>query len=116
MVDKSKLPGDLWVRMTWTPQDASGPDERPIVLITDRRRWAIGLVPAVLGILLLSALFLARVPAILLILPMAVIVAGARYGGGGQSGYYEVNEDGSLGDFLGRKIPPVLRYMRRAKS
>jgi len=116
MLDKSKLPGDLWVRMTWIPQEGSGPEERPIVLVTDRRRWTIGLIPAVLGILLLSALFLAHVPAVLLLLPMVVIVAGARYGGGGQSGYYEVNEDGSLGDFLGRKIPPVLRDMRRAKS
>ncbi|HXM52551.1 MAG TPA: hypothetical protein VN913_04650 [Candidatus Binatus sp.] len=102
--------------MTWTPKEGSEPDERPIVLITDRRRWTIGLIPAVLSILLLSAFFLAHVPAVLLILPLLVIVAGARYGGGGQSGYYEVREDGSLGDFLGRRIPPVLRDMRRVKS
>lgn len=116
MLDKSKLPGDLWVRMAWAPKEGSQPDERPIVLITDRRRWLIGLIPAVLGILILSGLFLAHVPVVLLIVPMAIIVAGARYGGGGQAGYYEVSEDGSLGDFLGRKIPVVLRYMRRAKS
>ena len=116
MLDKSKLPGDLWVRMTWAPKTGSEPDERPIVLITDRKRWMIGLIPAVLGILLLSALFLAHAPVVLLLLPMAIAVAGARYGGGGKSGYYEVNEDGSLGDYLGRKIPVVLRYMRRAKS
>jgi len=116
VLDKSKVPRDLWVRMTWTPKDGSEPDDRPIVLITDRRRWMIGLIPAVLGILLLSALFLARVPAVLLILPSAVIIAAARYGSGGQAGYYEVKEDGSLGDFLGRKVPPVLREMRRAKS
>src|ERR1700694_2555797 len=102
--------------MTWTPREGSEPDERPIVLITDRRRWTIGLIPAVLGILLLSAFFLAHVPAFVLILPLVVIVAGARYGGGGQSGYYEVREDGSLGDFLGRRMPPVLRGMRRVES
>jgi hypothetical protein len=102
--------------MTWTPQNGSEPDERPIVLITDRRRWTIGLIPAVLGILLLSALFLAHATAVLLILPTVVIVAGARYGGGGQSGYYEGREDASLGDFLGRRIPPVRRDMPRAKS
>jgi hypothetical protein len=102
--------------MTWTPNEAAEPNERPIVLITDRRRLMIGLIPAVLGILLLSAFFLVHVPVVLLILPMAMIIAGARYGGGGQAGYYEVREDGSLGDFLGRKIPPVLRYMHRAKS
>jgi hypothetical protein len=116
VLDKAKLPGDLWVRMTWTPKAGSEPAERPIVLITDRRRWMIGLIPAVLGILILSALFLAHLPLVLLIVPMAISVAGARYGGGGQAGYYEVNDDGSLGDFLGRKIPVVLRYMRRAKS
>ena len=116
MLDKSKLPANLWVRMTWTPQEGSEPDERPIVLVTDRRRWTVGLIPAVLGILLLSAFFLVRAPAVVLILAMVVIVAGARYGGGGQSGYYEVREDGSLGDFLGRRIPPVLRDMRRVKS
>jgi hypothetical protein len=102
--------------MTWTPKEGSQPDERPIVLITDRKRWMIGLIPGVLGILLLSALFLAHLPVVLLIVPLAIIVASARYGGGGQAGYYEVREDGSLGDFLGRKIPPVLRDMRRAKS
>jgi hypothetical protein len=116
LVDKSKLAGDLWVRMTWAPKDGAEADERPIALITDRRRWVIGLIPVVLGILLLSALFLAHVPLVLLLLPMAIAVAGARYGGGGKAGYYEVNKDGSLGDFLGRKIPVVLRYMRRAKS
>ena len=116
MLDRSKLPGDLWVRMTWTPKEGSEPDERPIVLITDRRRLMIGLIPAVLGILLLSALLLARVPVVLLILPIVAIIAAARYGGGGQTGYYEVKEDGSLGDFLGRRVPPVLREMRRARS
>src|ERR1700737_5654013 len=100
--------------MTWTPKEGSEPDAPPIVLITDRRRWTIGLIPAVLGILLLSTFFLAHVPAVLLILPLLVIVAGARYGGGGQSGYYEGNEDGTLGDFLGREIPPGLPPIRSA--
>ena len=116
MLDRSKLPRDLWVRMTWAPQEGSEPDERPIVLITDRRRWMIGLIPAVLGILLLSALFLARAPVVLLLLPIAIAIAAARYGAGGQAGYYEVKEDGSLGDFLGRKVPPGLSQMRRSKS
>jgi hypothetical protein len=116
VLDKAKLPDDLWVRMTWAPKPGSEPDERPIVLITDRRRWMTGLIPAVVGILLLSALFLAHAPVVLLVLPIGISVAGARYGGGGKAGYYEVNEDRSLGDFLGRKIPVVLRYMRRTKS
>jgi hypothetical protein len=116
VLDKSKLPGDLWLRMAWTPSEGSDPGERPIVLITDRRRWLIGLIPAVLGILLFTALFLAHVPVVLLLVPMAISLAGARYGSGGRAGYYEVNEDGTLGDFLGKKVPVVLRSMRRAKS
>jgi hypothetical protein len=35
--------------------------------------------------------------------------------GGGQTGYYEVREDGSLGDFLGRQIPAALKGMRPTK-
>ncbi len=116
MLDKSKLSGDHWVRMTWIPAEGSDAEERPIALVSDRRRWMIGLIPVVLSILLLIAIFLLHAPLVLVILPLAISVAGARYAAGGHSGYYEVGEDGSLGDFLGRKIPQVLRYMRRAKS
>jgi hypothetical protein len=76
----------------------------------------IGLVPAVLGFLLLIALALIRAPLVLLILPMAIAVVGARYASGGQAGYYEVSENGSLGDFLGRRTPMGLSEMRRTKS
>ncbi|HEV3028716.1 MAG TPA: hypothetical protein VG457_14145 [Planctomycetota bacterium] len=116
MVDKSKLPGDLWVRMTWAPKEPAGIQDRPIVLVGNRRRWMIGLVPAVLGFLLLIALALIRAPLVLLILPMAIAVVGARYASGGQAGYYEVSENGSLGDFLGRRTPMGLSEMRRTKS
>src|SRR2546426_12304411 len=108
VLDRSRLPGDLWVRMTWTPKEGSEPDERPIVLITDRRRLMIGLIPAVLGILLLSAPPLARVPVGLLILPPLALIAAAPYGGGGQNGYYQVKEDGGLGDLLRREGAPVV--------
>ena len=58
MVDKSKMPGDLWVRMMWAPKDPAGIQDRPIVLVGDRRRWLIGLTPTILGFLLLIALAL----------------------------------------------------------
>lgn len=116
MVDKSKLPGDLWVRMMWTPKEPAGIQERPIALIGDRRRWLIGLTPTILGFLLLIVLALIRAPLLVLILPMALAVVGARYATGGQAGFYEVRDDGSLGDFLGRKAPLGLREMRRTKS
>ena len=116
MVDTSKLSSDLWVRMTWIPVEGSDAEERRIALVSDRRRWLIGLIPVILGILLVIAIFLRHAPVVLLILPMAIAVAGARYAAGGHSGYYEVREDGSLGDFLGKKVPLVITYMRRAKS
>jgi hypothetical protein len=115
VVDKSKLQGDLWVRMMWAPKEAAGIQDRPIVLVGDRRRWRMGLIPTILGFLVVIALAVIRAPLLLLILPMAISVAGARYTTGGQAGYYEVREDGSLGDFLGRKTPLGLSEMRRTK-
>jgi hypothetical protein len=74
------------------------------------------LIPVVLAGLLLVGLALAHAPLVLLILPILVGLAGGRYAAGGQAGYYEVREDGSLGDFLGQKTPPGLREMRRTKA
>ncbi len=116
MLDRSKLPGDLWVRMMWVPKEATGIQDRPIALVGDRRRWLIGLIPTVLGFLLLTALALIRATLVLLLLPMAIAIAGARYAAGGRAGYYEVREDGSLGDSLGRKTPLGLSEMRRTKA
>jgi hypothetical protein len=116
VVDKSKLPADLWVRMVWSPKDPSDPEERPLALVTDRRRWMTGLIPTAVGILLLIALAIVHAPLALLLLPMVLSLVGARYAAGGPSGYYEVREDGSLGDFLGRKTPPGLSAMRRSRA
>jgi hypothetical protein len=116
VIDRTKLPGDLWVRMTWAPKDASGIQERPITLVSDRRRWVIGLIPVALAGLLLIALALLHAPLVLLILPILVSLVGARYAAGGSAGYYEVREDGSLGEFLGRKTPIGISEMRRTKA
>ncbi len=115
MLDRSKLPADLWVRMTWAPKEPPGIQDRPITLVTNRRRWVIGLIPTILGGILLITLALLHAPLALLVLPMILSVAGARYGAGGRSGYYEVRQDGSLGDFLGRKAPLGISEMRRSK-
>ena len=116
MIDRTKLPDDLWVRMTWAPKDASGIQERPITLVSDRRRWLIGLIPVGLAGLLLIALALLHAPLVALIIPILVSVVGARYAASGSAGYYEVREDGTLGDFLGRKTPIGLSEMRRMKA
>jgi hypothetical protein len=115
VVDKSKLPSDLWVRMMWAPKEAAGIQDRPIVLVGERSRWTIGLVASVLGFVLLVALAVIHVPPALLLVPIVLALAGARYGASGRSGYYEVRKDGSLGDFLGRRTPLGLSEMRRAK-
>jgi hypothetical protein len=39
-----------------------------------------------------------------------------QYGLRGRTGYYEVAEDGSLGEFLGLKTPLGLSAMRRSKA
>jgi len=102
--------------MTWAPKDPPGIQERPITLVTNRRRWVIGLVPVILGGILLITLALLHAPLGLLVLPMVVSVAGARYAAGGRSGYYEVRQDGSLGEYLGRKAPVGISEMRRSKA
>jgi len=53
---------------------------------------------------------------VVLALRALVAFAAARYAAGGQAGYYKVREDGSLGDFLGRKTPLGLSEMRRIKA
>ena len=116
MIDRTKLPDDLWVRMTWAPQDASGIQERPITLVSDRRRWVIGLIPVALAGLLLIGLALLHAPLVLPIIPILVSLVGARYAAGGSAGYYEVREDGTLGDFLGRTAPVGISEMRRTKA
>jgi len=116
MLDRPKLPADLWVRMTWAPKDPPGIQDRPITLVSDRRRWVIGLIPTILGGILLITLALLHAPLALLVIPIVVSVVGARYAAGGPSGYYEVRQDGSLGDFLGRKVPVGISEMRRTKA
>jgi hypothetical protein len=96
--------------MTWAPKEPPGIQERPITLVTNRRRWVIGLVPVILGGIFLITLALLHAQLALLVLPMVVSVAGAR------SGYYEVRLDGSLGEFLGRKAPVGISEMRRSKA
>jgi hypothetical protein len=116
VIDRTKLPDDLWVRMTWAPKNASGIQERPITLVSDRRRWLIGLIPVAVAGLLLIALALLHAPLVLLIIPILVSLVGARYAAGGSAGYYEVRDDGTLGDFLGRKAPVGISEMRRTKA
>ena len=115
MVDKSKLPADLWLRMVWAPQASTDPDDRPIALVVDRKRFWISAIPMVLGLLVAIGLLLARASAALVLPVLALMFLTYRYARGGRTGYYEVREDGSLGDLLGSQIPGALKGMRPTK-
>lgn len=115
MVDKSKLSADLWLRMVWAPQASTDPDDRPIALVVDRKRFWISAIPMTLGLLAAIALLLVHASPALVLPLLAVLFVAYRYARGGQSGYYEVREDGSLGDFLGSQIPAALKGMRPTK-
>ena len=90
MVDKSKLPSGLRVQMIWAPETTTDPEDRPIALLTTQR--------------------------LLLIPLLLVFVLSYQYGLRGRTGYYELSEDGSLGEFLGLKTPVGLSAMHRSKA
>ena len=115
MIDKSKLSADLWVRMVWAPATTTDPDDRPIALVTDRSRFWLPIIAMIVALLVGLILILAHAAPILLLLVLLISFGAIRYERGGRSGYYEVRPDGSLGDYLGRRVPFGLREMRPTK-
>jgi hypothetical protein len=113
--DESKLPSGMWARMLWLPPDDIDESERPIVLITDRRRSLTGGVPMIVAFVVAIVLFLVRAPSAIVLLFLVISIAAGIYARGGRNGYYEVAKDGSLGEFLGRRVPIGLRSMRRTR-
>jgi hypothetical protein len=113
MIDLAKVPG-FTVHRAWIPDGTSSGDRRSIVYVTERRRRLIGGLLLALGLLLMLAIAVARAPSWLLVIALVFIVPGGKYALGGDSGFYEVAEDGSLGEFLGT-AKPDLRSMRGTK-
>ena len=68
-----------------------------------------------LALLAAIALILVHASPLLLLVALALSFAAYQYGRGGRSGYYEVGNDGGLGDYLGRRVPSGLRGMRPTK-
>ena len=116
MLDKAKLPRQTSARMLWVPADGADRSERPIVLITDRTRYLIGGIPMLAAFLVAVFLAFARAPTSTVLPLLAISIVAGIYARGGKSGYYEVARDGSLGDFLGRRVPVGLRSMRRTRA
>jgi hypothetical protein len=117
VLDRSKLPSDLRVQMVWAPREVSDPVDSPIALVRDRRRFLLSAIPMVLAFLVAIFLLLVLRTAQLLagVVLVLILLAGNRVAQGGKTGYYEVRPDGSLGTFLGRRMPYALRSMERIK-
>lgn len=105
MLDKKKLPPDLAANRVWVSVRDS--DDRAIAYITERRRRLIGGAAAVAGLVLILVILVSHAPVGVLVVGVGISLAGALYGNGGRSGFYEVESDGSLGPYLGRSRPEL---------
>ncbi|HET6310510.1 MAG TPA: hypothetical protein VFH00_05860 [Candidatus Nitrosotalea sp.] len=114
MLDRTKVPSDLWVQRLWVP-DGSAPGRTAVALVTDKKRLLIGGGIMVLGFAVVIATRALQAPWTVALTALFLELVGGLYAAGGQrSGFYEVAPDGSLGDYLGRKRPD-LNSMRGMK-
>lgn len=114
MLDRTKMPPQFAAHRVWVPDGSSDRHRRPIVYVTERRRRLIGGALAVLGFLVILVTGAVHASVALIVLGLVTSVIGGGYAAGGRSGFYEVAEDGRLGEFLGRS-KPELGSMRGAK-
>jgi hypothetical protein len=113
VVDKTKIPSGLVVSRFWVPDDKSD-RRRPIAYVNERRRRIAGSMLIALGVLLGLAVLVARGAFWLAFVPLLIAWGGVAYAGGGRTGFYEVTDDGGLGEYLGRSRPK-LDSMRACK-
>ena len=66
----------------------------------------------ILALLAGITIILVHASPLLLVLVLVVSFGEYRYERGGRGGHYEVRRDGSLGDYLGRRMPFALKEMR----
>jgi hypothetical protein len=116
VIDNAKLPSGLRVQMVWAPETTTDPEDRPIALVRDNKRLQIATIPMLLAFLVGGAVALMTTQRLLLIPPAVIFGLSYQFGLRGRTGYYEVAEDGSLGEFLGLKTPLGLSAMRRSKA
>jgi hypothetical protein len=112
MLDKSKLPTELMANRVWVSVRDS--DDRAVAYVTERRRRMIGGALMLAGMLVMLAIVVLRSRAELVVIAIGIALAGAAYANGGRSGFYEVEADGSLGEYLGR-AKPELSSMRGSR-
>lgn len=106
MVDKSKLPTGLVVVRVWVPEAGSEP-RRPIGYVAERRRRIAGVFLIAAGVILALVVLATRTAFWLAFAALLIAWAGIAYAGGGRTGFYEVDEDGGLGAYIGRSRPDL---------
>ena len=109
-VVRPKVPGHLRAHTLWEGSFGG------VVYVTERRRRRLGAYLALLALGLGIVLALSGGPVPLVLAAWVATVAGARYGLGGNSGFYLVQRDGRLGNFLGRRrrnLGPLRRVRLR---
>ena len=92
------------VQRIWVPESVSE-TRRPIAYVGDRRRRIIGALLIALGVVLGLAVIVTRGAFWLVFAPLLIAWSGVAYTGGGRTGFYEVNDDGGRGRYLGRTRP-----------
>jgi len=108
-LDPTKVPSDLWARRIWVPLSGSKPS---LVEVTDRNRLLIGAVIMILGFVVVAIVraehlhWAYAVSALIL-----EVIGGLIITGGKRGGFYVLEPDGGLGEYLG-KNKPDLRSMR----
>jgi hypothetical protein len=109
VLDKSKIPTDLVLHRVWVPQRAS--DARPwVAYLSDRRRRTIGAALFALSLIGVIVAVATSAGFWLAFASLLIAWAGVAYASRGRTGFYNLREDGSLGDYLGRS-PPDLTSM-----
>lgn len=105
-MQQARLPSGLRVHRIWKPRYSSD-GRRPIAFVTERRRRLTGGAGIAVGLIELLAVFALHAPLWLVFAGLAVSVAGGLYANGGRAGFYELEEDGTLGAYLGRTRPDL---------
>ena len=86
-----------------------------MAFVTDKRRLIVGGATMVMGFAVVIAVRAIHAPWTVALIALFLELVGGLYAAGGQrSGFYEVAQDGSLADYLGRKRPD-LKSMRGTK-
>src|SRR5258708_28851473 len=105
MLDRTKIPSDLWVQRLWVP-DGSAPGRRAVALVTDKRRLIIGGGIMVVGFAVVIATRALQAPWTGALTALFLELIRGLYAASGQpSGFYQVAPDGRLGDYIGRERP-----------